>query len=92
MNLQLVALSLFFHYYCLHVTGGFRQFMTMKLMDNRKLATIRRIKSIRSIPGADKIVCSEIDGWTAVVKKGRFFKRNFYVTMKLCCKETFIIR
>jgi hypothetical protein len=70
---QLVALmSLFFHYYCLHVTGGFRQFMTMKLMENRKLATIRRIKSIRSIPGADKIVCSEIDGWTAVVKKGQF--------------------
>ncbi len=65
-------MSLFFHYYCLHVTGGFRQFMTMKLMDNRKLATIRRIKSIRSIPGADKIVCSEIDGWTAVVKKGQF--------------------
>ena len=46
--------------------------MTMKLMDNRKLATIRRIKSIRSIPGADKVVCSEIDGWTAVVKKGQF--------------------
>ena len=72
MNFQLVALSLFFHYYCLHVTGGFRQLMTMKLMDNRKLATIRRIKSIKSIPGADKIVCSEIDGWTAVVKKGQF--------------------
>ena len=70
MNLKLFAFYLFFQ--CLGVTCGFRQTMTMKLMDDRKLATIRRIKSIKSIPGADNIVCSEIDGWTAVVKKGQF--------------------
>lgn len=38
----------------------------------RKLATIRRVGSIRSIPEADSIVCAEIGGWKAVVQKGQF--------------------
>jgi hypothetical protein len=39
---------------------------------DRKLATIRKIGKITSIPEADSIVCAEIDGWKAVVKKGQF--------------------
>ena len=35
----------------------------------RKLATIRRIKDIRPIPGADNIELAIIDGWECVVSK-----------------------
>ena len=38
----------------------------------RKMASIRRITDIRSIPGADAIECAVIDGWTVVVKKGEY--------------------
>ena len=38
----------------------------------RKLATIRKIDSIRPIEGADAIECAVIGGWTVVVKKGEF--------------------
>ena len=38
----------------------------------RKLATIRRIDTLRPIPDADAIECAVIGGWTAVVKKGEF--------------------
>lgn len=41
-------------------------------MIGRKLATIRRIGSIRSIPEAVSIVCAEIDGWKAIIQKGQF--------------------
>jgi hypothetical protein len=38
----------------------------------RKLASLRTIKEIRPIEGADAIECAVVDGWTAVVKKGHF--------------------
>lgn len=37
---------------------------------SRKLATIREVKNIRPIEGADKIECVTVDGWDVVVKKG----------------------
>lgn len=37
----------------------------------RKLATIRQISAIADIPGADKIECAYIDGWTVVVEKNK---------------------
>lgn len=38
----------------------------------RKLASIRQIANIRPIPGADRIVVAQVDGWECVVKKDEF--------------------
>lgn len=38
----------------------------------RQLATIRRISDIRPIPGADRIVVAQVDGWECVVQKDEF--------------------
>lgn len=38
----------------------------------RKLATIRMIKEINPIDGADKIEIAIVDGWQCIVKKGEF--------------------
>jgi RNA ligase (TIGR02306 family) len=38
----------------------------------RKMATIRKIDSLRPIPGADAIECAIVGGWTCVVKKGEY--------------------
>jgi len=38
----------------------------------RKLATIRKIKEVRPIDGADKIELAIIDGWQVVIRKGEF--------------------
>ena len=38
----------------------------------RKMATVRRIDSIRLIPDADAIECAVVGGWTVVVKKGEY--------------------
>lgn len=38
----------------------------------RKLATIRKISAIRPIPGADRIVVAQVDGWECIVKKDEF--------------------
>jgi RNA ligase (TIGR02306 family) len=38
----------------------------------RKMATVRKIDSIRPIPDADAIECAVVGGWTVVVKKGEF--------------------
>lgn len=38
----------------------------------RKLASIRRINDIRSIPNADAIEVVQVDGWNVVAKKGEF--------------------
>ena len=35
----------------------------------RKLASIREIKAIKDIDGADKIVCAIVDGWECVIAK-----------------------
>jgi len=40
----------------------------------RKLASIRRIKEIRPIPGADRIVCAVVDGWELVTQKSNNFQ------------------
>lgn len=40
----------------------------------RKLASIRRIKNIKPIDGADLIVSCEIDGWNVVTQKSNNFK------------------
>lgn len=39
---------------------------------NRKLATLRKVKALQPIPGADRIECAIVDGWQVVVKKGEF--------------------
>jgi RNA ligase (TIGR02306 family) len=38
----------------------------------RKMATVRKIDSIRPIPDADAIECAVVGGWNVVVKKGEF--------------------
>lgn len=38
----------------------------------RQLASIRRISDIHPIPGADRIVVAQVDGWECVVKKDEF--------------------
>ena len=38
----------------------------------RKLATIRKIDSVRPIPGADAIEVARVGGWDVVIKKGDF--------------------
>ena len=38
----------------------------------RSLATIREIANIRPIPGADRIVVAQVDGWECVVQKDEF--------------------
>lgn len=38
----------------------------------RKLATVREIKDIKSIDGADNIELALVDGWQSIVKKGEF--------------------
>jgi RNA ligase (TIGR02306 family) len=40
----------------------------------RKLASIRRIKEIRPIEGADNIVCAVVDGWELVTQKSSNLK------------------
>lgn len=40
----------------------------------RKLASIRRIKAIDPIPGADRIVKATVDGWELVTQKSNNFK------------------
>ena len=45
-------------------------------MTVRKLATIRRIKAIKPIEGADFIELALIDGWQCVAKKGEFEPGN----------------
>lgn len=39
---------------------------------DRKLASIRQVKEIKSIEGADKIEIARVDGWQCVVGKGDF--------------------
>jgi RNA ligase (TIGR02306 family) len=38
----------------------------------RKMATIRKIDSLRPIEGADAIECAVVGGWTVVTKKGEY--------------------
>lgn len=43
----------------------------------RKLVTIRKLKSIEAIPGADFIVKVKVDGWQCVSKKGEFNEGDY---------------
>lgn len=46
-------------------------------MENeRKLATIRRVKAVRPIKDADNIEAVDIDGWTVVTQKSNNFKEG----------------
>lgn len=38
-------------------------------MEERKLATIRKIKEIKLIEGADNIILATVDGWNVIVRK-----------------------
>lgn len=49
----------------------------------RKLASIRKIASIRPIPGADAIECATVDGWEVVVKKGEFIEDEMVVYLEI---------
>jgi len=40
------------------------------IKEGRKLATIREVKEVRDIPGADKIQLAIVDGWECVIKRG----------------------
>jgi RNA ligase (TIGR02306 family) len=64
-------------------------------MENeRKLATIRRIKEITPIEGADKIELCHIDGWQCVSQKGNFEVNSlavfFEIDSLLPIKEPFL--
>ena len=44
----------------------------MLIEGNRALATVRKVKEIKPIEGADAIELAIVDGWQCVVKKGEF--------------------
>lgn len=60
---------------------------------SRKLATIREVKEILPIDGADSIELAIIDGWQCVVKKGEFKKFDcgvyFEIDSLLPCEPVF---
>lgn len=45
----------------------------MTLSTERKLATVRTIRDLQSIEGADRIEIAVVDGWRVIVKKGDFW-------------------
>lgn len=49
----------------------------------RKLASIRRIKKLLPIEGADKIELALVDGWQVVVKKGEFTEGQLAVYFEI---------
>jgi len=49
----------------------------------RKLASIRKVKELREIKGADLIELAIIDGWQCVVKKGEFKKGDMGVYFEI---------
>lgn len=49
----------------------------------RKLISIRKIKEIFPIKGADNIELAKIDGWQTVVKKGEFHKGDYGVYFEI---------
>lgn len=44
----------------------------MRLSLSRKLASVRKVRKLEPIEGADRIELAHIDGWQCVVKKGEF--------------------
>ena len=49
----------------------------------RKLASIRKIAGVRSIPEADAIECVTVDGWDVVTKKGEFSVNDLVVYIEI---------
>ncbi len=49
----------------------------------RQLASIRRISDIRPIPGADRIVVAQVDGWECVVQKDEFHVDDLVVYVEV---------
>jgi RNA ligase (TIGR02306 family) len=49
----------------------------------RKLASLRTIKEIRPIEGADAIECAVVDGWQCVTKLGEFKPGNLVVFFEI---------
>lgn len=49
----------------------------------RKLATIRKIKTIENIPNADFIQLCRIDGWQSVIKKNDFKEGDFVIFVEI---------
>ena len=49
----------------------------------RRLATIRTVREIRPIEGADSIEVAVVDGWECVVKKGEFYPTNRVVYIEI---------
>ena len=59
---------------------SFRRILRTLILEKsmlRKLATIRQIRSLRPIPGADVIEVASIEGWEVIVKKGEYQVGDF---------------
>ena len=50
---------------------------------DRKLASIRQIRDLQPIKGADNIECATVDGWKVVVRKGEFFVGELVVYLEI---------
>lgn len=49
----------------------------------RKLATIRKIRKIESIEGADRIELCFVDGWQSVIKKGEYKEGDLVIFIEI---------
>jgi len=49
----------------------------------RKLASIRKIKNIKPIKNADRIVLAQVDGWWCITKKDEFQKGDLGVYFEI---------
>jgi len=54
--------------------------------EERKLATIRKIRDIKPIEGADRISLAFVDGWQVVIEKGVFNIGDFIVYLEIDCR------
>ena len=65
-------------------------------MIERKLASIRKIKELLPIEGADAIEVAVVDGWKVVTKKGEFKPGDlcvyFEIDSFLPIEEDFVVR
>jgi RNA ligase (TIGR02306 family) len=56
---------------------------TMIEAGERQLSSVRRIREITPIEGADNIELAHVDGWQVVVKKGEFQKGDYAVYFEI---------
>ena len=60
----------------------------------RKLASVREVKKLIPIKGADRIELAQVDGWFCIVKKGEFTTGDlgvyFEIDSLLPCKEPYL--